>query len=372
MNVIEIGTADRRAVRRFLALPFRLYRGVPQWVPPFGTDARRMLDRRRHPFHRHSDAAFFLAVEGDRVAGRLAVLDNRNYSAYRRERTAFFYLFECEDEPEAAQGLFAAAFAWARERGLQSIQGPKGFTALDGLGLLVRGFEHRPALGIPYNLPYYPRLIEAAGFQPAGDILSGHLEASLPFPERIHQVAEMVRRRRGLQVARFRSRRDLRALVPRLGELYNTSLAGTEGTVPLTADELQTIADQMLAFADPRLVKILMKDDDPVGFLFAYPDISAAVQRTGGRIWPFGWIDLLLEFRRTRWVNVNGAGIVAQYRGLGGTALLFSEMQKSVAESGFEHADLVQIGAENDNMLRELRDLGVDFYKTHRMYRRSL
>jgi hypothetical protein len=106
--------------------------------------------------------------------------------------------------------------------------------------------------------------------------------------------------------------------------------------------------------------------------LFAYPDISAAIQRTRGRILPLGWIDLLLELRRTKWVNINGAGIVEKYRGLGGTALLFSEMHKSVFEGGFEHADVVQVGMENDKMQRELRDLGIDFYKTHRIYQRVL
>ncbi len=105
------------------------------------------------------------------------------------------------------------------------------------------------------------------------------------------------------------------------------------------------MARQLLWFANPRLIKILMKGDEPVGFLFAYPDISAALQRTRGRMWPLGWADLLLEMRRTRWVNINGAAIVERYRGLGGTAILFSEMQRSIVEGGFLHADLVQVGA---------------------------
>jgi hypothetical protein len=96
------------------------------------------------------------------------------------------------------------------------------------------------------------------------------------------------------------------------------------------------------------------------------------MQRTRGRLWPFGWADLLLEFRRTRWVNINGAGIIEQYRGLGGTAVLFSEMHKSLMAGHFDHADLVQVGVENDNMQRELRELGIDFYKMHRTYERSL
>jgi hypothetical protein len=372
MNIFLVDTRDHSQVRQFLDLPFRLYRDIPQWVPPLEMDSRRWLDRRRNPFFEHSDAAFYLALEGARVIGRIAVLDNRRYNEFNHEQTAFFFLFECDENSEAALGLFEAAFAWTRARGLNKIVGPKGFTALDGLGLLVKGFEHRPAFGLPYNPAYYAALVEAAGFEKQGELVSGYMNPSTPFPEKIHQLAELVQRRRGLRVLRFKTRRDLQVIIPKLRALYNDSLGGTTGNVPLTDAEVSAIADQLLWFADPKLIKIVMKDEAPVGFLFAYPDISAAVQRAQGRLFPFGWLDMLLELRRTKWVNVNGAGIVERYRGLGGTALLFSEMYKSVTQGGFEHADLVQIGVENEKMQRELRDLGIEFYKLHRVYQRGL
>jgi hypothetical protein len=255
---------------------------------------------------------------------------------------------------------------------LARITGPKGFSALDGSGLLVKGFEHRPAFGLPYNPPYYAGLIEAAGFQPAGDTVSGYLPTNIELPEKVKRVAEIVKRRRGLHIAHYDRRKDLRALVPKLKNLYNEALGGTTGNVPLTEAEAQEIANQLLRFADPKLIKIVMHEEKPIGFLFAYPDVSEAVQKINGRVFPFGWITLLRAYQTTEWVNVNGAGISEQYRGSGGTALLFDEMYKSIAHGQFKHADLVQIGVENDKMQRELRDWGIDFYKTHRVYERSL
>jgi hypothetical protein len=149
-------------------------------------------------------------------------------------------------------------------------------------------------------------------------------------------------------------------------------IQGTIDNIPITDEEARSIANQLLWFADPRLIKVIVKAGVPVGFLFAYPDISTAVQRIKGRIFPFGWVDLLLEMKRTKWVNINGAGILEDYRGLGGTAILFSEMHKSITEGRFKHAEIVQIGVENDKMHRELRELGIDFYKTHRMYQRNI
>ncbi len=336
-------------------------------------DDRLRLDPKRHPFYRHSQAAFFLAYEGNRPLGRIAVLDHRLYNEHNREKTAFFCLFECENDLAASRALFEAAFDWARARGLQNIVGPKGFTALDGFGLLIKGFEYRPAFGLPYNPPYYPALVEAAGFRPLSEAVSGYLDANLQFPQRIHALAERVTRRRGLHIARYRTRRDLRQLVPKLKDLYNKALGGTSGNAPLTDEEAQLMANQLLWFADPNLVKVVMKGDQPVGFLMAYPDISAAVQKTRGKLFPFGWLTLLREFKRTDWVDINGAGLLPEYRGSGGTAILYSELFKSVLESGqFRYGEIVQVGMENDAMQREMESFGIKFHKMHRTYQREL
>jgi hypothetical protein len=373
MNIVQIDLANRKQVRDFLSLPPRIYRDIPQWVPPLERDERVRLDPKRYPFYRHSAAAFFLAYQDDLPVGRLAVLDNRRYNDHNHEKTAFFSLFECEPDPEPARGLFESAFAWARARGLKRMLGPRGFTALDGLGLLVKGFEHRPALGLAYNPSYYPEFVEALGFEKVDEIVSGHLRTDIQFPERIHELAARLQERRGLHIARFRTRNELRAMLGHLKALYNSALAGASGGTPITDEEIKSLASQMLWFADPNLIKIVMKDEKPVGFLLAYPDISAALQKTKGRLFPFGWITILRELHTTTWININGAGMIEEYRGLGGTAILYSEMFKSVTENRrYRHAEVVQIGLENDKMQRELENFGVDFYKMHRTYQKNL
>jgi hypothetical protein len=373
IDILQIDPQNRYFRNLFLRFPFQLYKDIPQWVPPLAVDANRLLDQRRNPFYEHGRAAFFLAWDAQHTPlGRVVVLDNDNYNQYNHERTAFFYLFECINNPEVSQGLFECAFSWARSQRLTKVIGPKGFTVLDGLGMLVKGFEHRPAFGLPYNPPYYPSLVEAAGFVPSGEMISGYMRANMAFPEKIHQISELVQKRRGLRVINFKNRLDFKKQIPSLKALYNASLEGTTGNIPLTQNDIKTLANQLLWFADPRLIKIIMKDDNPVGFLLAYPDISAAVQHCKGRLFPFGWFNLLVETKRTRWVNINGAAIIDKYRGLGGTAILFSEMYKSIRKGKFEHADIVQIGVKNEKMQLELRNLGIDFYKTHRLYQRDL
>jgi hypothetical protein len=373
MNIIQLNLANKQQIQDFLSLPSRIYRDIPQWVPPLEGEERARLDLRRYPFYRHSEAAFFLKYRDGIPVGRLAVLDNRLYNDHNHEETAFFYMFECEPEPVSASGLFESAFDWAQRRRLNKVLGPRGFTALDGLGLLVRGFERRPALGMPYNPPYYSELIEAQGFEKDAEIVSGYLGPDIQFPERIHELAARIRERRGLRIARFRTRRELRAVLRHMKTLYNSALGGTTGGTPITDEEIKALASQMLWFADPNLIKIVMKDDRPVGFLLAYPDFSAALQKTKGRLFPFGWVTILREIHTTNWININGAGMIEEYRGLGGTAILYSEMFKSVVENPhYRNAEVVQIGLENEKMQREMENFGVDFYKMHCTYRKNL
>jgi hypothetical protein len=373
MIILQIDLTDKKQVQEFLALPFRIYRDIPQWVPPLQNDERLRLNPKRYPFYKHSNAVFFLARENARTIGRLAILDPFLYNEHNHEQTAFFYLFECENDPGAASELFSEGSGWARSRGLTKMIGPKGFTALDGLGMLTKGFERRPALGQPYNPSYYPELVESLGFEKTNEIVSGYLGENIQFPERIHELAARIQERRGLHIARFQTRGELRAALSHLKALYNGALEGTSGSTPITDEEIRTLADQMLWFANPNLIKIVMKDKRPVGFLLAYPDISAALQKTKGRLFPLGWATILHELRTTDRININGAGMIEEYRGLGGTAILYSEMFKSVVENPhYRHAEVVQIGLENDKMQREMENFGVEFYKMHRMYQKNL
>lgn len=374
MKIIQIDLSNRQQVRQFIDLPERLHKDNALWTPPLRLDMQRALSPSRHPFYRHSQAAFFLLYDGQEAIGRIAAIDNRHYNDFYHAKTGFFYYFDCVNDQAAAAALFEAAFSWMRQRGLNLVIGPKGLTPLDGHGLLIRGFEHPPAFGMPWNPPWYVQLVETQGFAPRRDSDSGYLSRDIEFPQRIHALADRVRARRGLSIMRFTRRRDLKALIPHLKTLYNQSLSGMRDNYPLDEAEAQSMANQLLWFANPRLIKaIVNREGQPVGFLLAYPDIAAALRRTRGRLAPLGWAHVLHALKHTSWLDLNGAGLIEKYRGLGGTAILFSEIYKTATEfPQFKHAEVVQIGKENEAMQREMRNFGIRFYKTHRIYEKSL
>lgn len=372
ITVRALDTNRRGDVRAWIDLPYRLYAGDPLWVPQMVDEAKMQLDRRRNPFFLHSQADFLLAEQGGRAVGRLAVMENRRYNARRGSKAALFTHFEASADFEVTQALFEAAFAWMRGRDLDTLIGPKGFLTADGLGLLVDGFHRRPAIGIAYNPPIYHDHWLRLGFERETDFVSGYLPAQYDIPERIFRIADKVKERYGFRIEQYRSKKELRAIVPRVMETYNQSFVDNWEYVPVTPEEAQVIARRLLDIITPELVKLVWKDDELVGFLLCYPDISAAIQRTGGRLWPFGFITLLREFSRTDWVNVNGAGILAQHRGRGVDAMLFAEMARTIGQSRYKHALIVQIDEGNAKMQAEMAALGVTFDTRHRIFHRQL
>ena len=364
---------NKSQVKRFIELPFPIYAKTPQWVPPIRIDVADVL-RRKHPFYEHSSADFFLATRDGEDIGRLAVLENIHYNAYHHTKRAQFYFLECIDDREVADALFSRAFEWARKRGLDDIVGPKGFGALDGYGMLVEGFEHRQMFTMMnYNHAYLPNLVETLGFEKEVDFVSCYLNAdSFNLPERVHSIADRVQKRGTLRVERFQTKGDLKAWAARIGKAYNHAFVNNWEYVPLTDKEIQFVLKNILTIADPKLIKIISHDNEAVGFLLGFRDISAALQRSKGRLLPFGLIDIMLEMRRTKWVAMNGAGILPEFQGRGGNALLYSAMEKTVKDFGFTDADLTQVAETAVDMRSDLINLGGKAYKNHRVYHKKL
>jgi len=374
LTVEKIDTSDKSQVRKFVRLPYHLYKDHPQWVPPLLIDAEMQLNRIKHPFFEHSDADFFIALQDNQVVGRITALENRRYNEYHDTRQGQFYLFECLDDLEIAQALFERVFDWAHDRKLNQVVGPKGFGALDGYGMLVEGFEHRQIMTMMnYNYPYYPKLVERLGFTKVVDFVSCYLHTDVfRLPERIHSIAERVQQRGTLKVERFRTKADLKAWAKRIGQAYNKAFVNNWEYYPLTDNEMNFLLQNILLVADPRLIKVITHEDEVVGFLFGFPDISVALQRARGRLLPLGIFDLLLEMKRTKWLALNGAGILPEYQGRGGNALLYSEMEKTLRDFKYEHADLTQVAESAVQMRKDLENIGGKAYKNHRVFIKNI
>lgn len=376
MLLIEkVDTGDRRKIKRFVELPHKLYKDCPQWVPMINLDAYTYLDRRKHPFHEHSDVEFFLALRDGRDVGRIAAIENKPFNDYHKTKKANFYFFDCEDDPEAAAALFDTVAQWAKARGLDEVVGPKGMGPLDGYGVLVFGHEHRNTMTmLNYNHAYYQRLVEAQGFEKEVDFVSCYLPADkFQIPERVERITQRVMQRGGLAIKHFKNKKELISWAPRIGKAYNEAFVHNWEYYPLTQREIDFVVDNIMTIADHRLIKIIVHGEDVVGFLFAFHDVSAALQRSRGRLFPFGLIDILLEIRRTDTVAVNGMGILPEFQGHGGNAILYSEMGHTLLGfKQFTNVEMTQVAETTEQMRADLKNLNGVEYKNHRVYRKKI
>jgi hypothetical protein len=367
--VLPVEPGDRSLIHEFIEFPHTLYRKSEYWVPRFRNDMQAII-MRRHPFFQHSIGAFFVAESRGKTAGRVAVFQNNRYIAQHKIKCAHFYFFDCIDDNEVAHSLFRAVFDWARHRGMDSVMGPLGFGGTSGSGILVDGFDHRAAMTMMrYNHPYYEKLLVGAGFVPTMDLYSMYMDAtSFALPPRVRSVAEKVLARGHFHVERFANKKELAKIATHLGNVYNGTLADHEENYPYTDAEIQKLTDALLTVADPKLIKVLMYKDQVAGFVLAFPDLSGAIQRSKGRMHPISMVDLFLEFGRTDWLIVNGAGILPRYQKLGGNAVLYYELEHTAKQRHVRHVELTQIAHTTTLMLNDVETLGGKVYKTHRVY----
>jgi hypothetical protein len=373
MRIRKIDTANKRDVNKFIRFPLQLYKGNPYFCPTLESEARFPLEREKHPFYKHSSADFFLAESEGQVVGRIAAVHNTRHNEYRKVKTAFFWAFDVVDDFQVAEGLFEAVFAWARGRERDTLLGPRGLTGSDAAGVLVEGFDQRAVMGVPYNHPYYDQFIPKLGFEKLTDHLSGYASAHIELPVRLRRIAEKVADRRGYQVRDFTSTNEMREWTPRVLAVHEKAFAGTHEWHPDTPEEMQLVVDGLLSIADPRLIKLVTKGEEVIGFGFCYPDLSDGLRRCKGRLWPLGWWHLQREFKRSKWLLANGVGMLPAYQNLGGNALLYTRISKAVQDlNRFEHVDFVQVNETNFKSRSDMESMGVQWVKKHRSYTRKL
>jgi hypothetical protein len=375
ITIEKVDTGNKIQVKRFVQYYYDLYKNCRQWVPPLFMDAYLPLNRKKHPFFEHSDADFFLALRDGEVVGRICAGVNKLFNDYHKTKKSQFYFFDSENDQQTADALFNAVFDWSKARDLDTVVGPKGLSPFDGYGIQVEGFDHRQMMTMmTYNYDYYPRLVESLGFEKEVDFVSCYLPSdAFAIPERVERIAQRVLQRGNMWVKHFKSKRELVGWAQRIGRTYNKTFINNWEYYPFTQGDVDYAVQNVFMVADHRLIKLIMHGEDIVGFLFAFPDASAALQRAKGHLFPFGIIDLLIEMKRTKTVSGNGMGVLPEFQGTGGNALLYYEMGKTMLDfKQFRFVEMTQVAETTRQMRADLKNLNGVEYKNHRVYRKVI
>jgi GNAT superfamily N-acetyltransferase len=365
---------DRRDLRRFIDLPYRLHARDPLWVPPLRRDVETLLSRTKNPFFEHAEAEYFLAVRNGEIVGRIAAISNRLHNETHGDHFGFFGFFECIDDQSVADALFAAAGDWCRQQRHDVLRGPASFSVNDECGLLVEGFETPPVLMMPHNPRYYVRLVEQAGFTQAKDLFcyEGRAPAG-DAAERVSRAAELMQKRYEITL-RSLNMREFDAEVERIKQLYNGAWEKNWGFVPMTDRELDHLAEQFKPVVLPDLVTFAEKDGRTVGFSIALPDLNVAFRRnrSGGFLRGVLTALFMLKTKRIPRLRVLLLGVMPEFRGKGLDAALYHWIWKKAIANRIYWGEAGWILDDNAAMNAGMGKLGWKQYKTYRLYDRPL
>ncbi|MDE2821393.1 MAG: hypothetical protein OXI40_16805 [Chloroflexota bacterium] len=371
--------ADRREFDDFFRFPWRHYAEDPNWVPPLLSMRRQLLDKAKHPAWQYMEGEYLAAWRGSRMLGTVVAFINHEHNRYQDENIGFFGMFETVDEPEVAHALLEAACHWVKERGAAAIRGPATFTTNEECGLLIDNFS-RPVIMMPYNPPFYQKLLESAGFEKAMDLHCLYMDRDLIEANdtltRLERLVGRAAKRSGISVRKFNGR-DKKNEFRRFREIYNAAWEQNWGFIPMNEAELQALVDDLGMLVEPDLACFAEVAGEPVGFALSIPNFNEPLQRA----YPRPGLPEVLTMAQVAWhwkirksirgVRMPLMGVKKEYRNRGVELAMFLALMKALLPSQYDYLDSGWI-LETNPLIGISVNLGSKIYKTHRFYQKAL
>lgn len=342
VEIRQIDPADKRGLKAFTEFQINLYDGNPYYVPPLVSDDVRTLSPSENPAFDFCEAAYFMAFRQGKPVGRIAGIINHQVNADNKKHNARFGFVDFIDDPEVSEALFKAVADWARARGMKRLIGPLGFTDLDHEGMLVEGFEELSTMATIYNYPYYPTHLKRLGFHKESDWLEFVMDVPDAIPEKYARIADIVSKKFGLRTIHYTSRKRIKTEYGRaLFHLINDAYDGLYEYSRLSEKQIDYYISLYLNLLNLDLVSLVVDSSDClVGVGISMPSMSRALQKSRGKMLPFGWVHLLkgLKGKNDR-VDLMLVAVKPEYQNKGVNALLFTDLIPKYIRYGYKWAE---------------------------------
>ncbi len=372
MSISVAEVKGHLAMRKFLRVPWSIYRDDSNWVAPLLRETRRQLDPQRNPFFQQGEVRLFNAFNGSsQPVGRLAVINNPAHKSVHNDAAGFFGFFECVDQIDVARSLVEAATEFLRHRGCTSLIGPVNLSTNDESGFLLESKGGRPTFMTNYCPSYYHRLMTDCGFTKAVDTLSYQADFEHKFPQQYERVLRRVLHNPAVSVRSFdrsNAERDIAVIC----ELYNTSFQDTWGFVPMSGLEAQQLADSLLSFADMNLIWIAFYSDKPVGFILGIPDLNEVLADLNGHLFPIGFLKLMARRNHLNGMRVLALGVLPEYRSRGIESILVCKERQQIVSKPYRLAEFSVVMENNTRMRALIETFGFHLHRRYRIYRKEI
>lgn len=366
---------SKKDLDRFVDFPHDLYKDDVNYVPEIFIGQRDLLSPGKHPFYEHSKAQLFLAFDGDKITGRIAAIHNRNHNQFIGAKDGFFGFFDCIDDQETANLLFKSAIDWLKREGLNKLVGPANPSTNDVCGLLVEGFDMPPVAMMPYNAPYYLRLIDNIGLKKKTDLLAYKVMHESVNDKSIRMLDTLQNRlmeRHGIVIRKV-NLKDFKNEIVKIREIYNIAWAENLGFVPTTEAEFEYLAKDLKMILNPDYCLLAEKDNKIVGFILAIPDINQIlIKIKKGRLLPTGIFKLLFLKKKIDMLRILTLGVIEGYRKMGIEACLYGGIIKNSKGTNIKGGECSWMLEENHMMNRALDQMNGELYKRYRLFEKEI
>lgn len=369
---VQIQTVDTPS-REFIEVPYALYESEPAWRAPLRFE-RKMHFSAKNPATRAITPSFFIACKDGATVGRIAAFINAEHDNAHSEDTAFFGYFDCIDDASVADALLNAAKDWARRRGRKRLRGPAMWSVNEEVGLLVDGFEHPPAVMMPYGKPHMVSAIERNGFETCTDLYAFMADLSDGAPKA--KLVQALRKKAASDAGltwRSLNRSDFMGDVRLAREIFNDAWADNWGFIPFSETQFTHMAKDMKPIMFPDGFQIGFVDGEPAAFIWMIPDINEAADGLNGRLFLLGWARFLwrLKTKKVSQGRVPLMGLKKEFqkgrRGVALTTEICSRAFDAGKAQGFSGCELSWVLEDNASMVGICDLVGAKRYKTYRM-----
>lgn len=324
----------KKDLMKFIKFPDELYKNCRQYVPALHSDQVRSLTT--VSTLSYCTRKMWLALDGDRVVGRICAMVNPRYNdRYGTKRTRFGW-FDTIEDIEVAKLLLDTAESWAKEQGMTDIHGPLYYNTLGKQGMLIEGYENIPPFNCYYNFPYYKDFVEKLGYAKECDWVQYKLVANHGVPEKARRVADIVMQRYNLHFADIDKLKRDQKKCREFFKVYNDSFTqSVYNFVPFTEEEIKEEMDSVRPFLSNKASCILLDDkDNVVAFGISFPTISPALQKARGKMFPFGWIHFLKAMRNYETCDLMINGAAPEWQNKGVSSVYYREMADKALKAG--------------------------------------
>ncbi len=364
---------SKKDLKNFIDFQYSLYKNNKFWVPPLKRDEYHSLLKNQNPAFEFCEAKYWLAYKNEKIVGRIAGIINNKYNEIWDKKVARFGWFDFIDDSEVAAKLLRTVENWAKEKNLDTVNGPLGFTDMDAEGSLVEGFEELSTYGALYNYRYYPLYIEKSGYKKESDWVEFEVTITPKVDETVKRISEIALKRNNLHVLEVKNSKEFLPYAKEIFQVLNDTYKNLFGFVELSERQIDDYVKQYFGFVLPEYLPVVLDENNKVAaFGITMPSLSKAMQKSKGRLFPFGFIHVLKAMKRADRVDLYLTGVRPDLQNKGVNAILMYQINKMLVKNKIKKVETNRELENNLKIQAQWKFFETRLHKRRRCYSKTI